>query len=334
MRSRRYVTGLLAVGLTAALGVGATAAVTAQDGGEDSLVARLAELDEQIGALPPEDVTIDPAQTWGTFVGDFVGAKLRFDAVEGELRELWVNAADAGDEDGEAVARATNALLRMHDAYRYLAEFESHDLAFPLDTFDEDGVATGADELRGDAEAGLRILSDAMQEALPAYQALRDSEAAGDARSRLEQRAAELENARAVIVPLIHEAASFQDTQVMATVQRFQTTAPGVEARARAFVVTCIDRDAYEQTAFANLTPETLAAPQGVAALVEASAELGALLIEEDVTTVDCPDVDEVHEQRVTELTVEDLFPVADEDTPEDAGEGAGEPTEAPTTSS
>jgi len=213
---------------------------------DEELIDQLVEIERDLPELPPIEVVIDPEQTWGELVGDFTGAEVGLDVVEERARSLYIQAEESGGLVAEAVADAARAILVLRLGYQHLAEWETHDLAFPLDSFDDEGVATGADELYGDAEVGLSLVLDARERSLPAYALLRDSEAADDdERAILDARYQSGLLFQRTIAPDIHRVLSYDTTQVMVTVDRFTTSAPGVEPRARMMKVVCVDREAY-----------------------------------------------------------------------------------------
>lgn len=273
--------GLVAVGLVAAAVLTVTGVAVAgvlQDESTDDagLIDRLVALEEQLPILPPDTVDVDPEQTWATFTGDFTGARVALDAVADEARALFVDAEQADGPVATAVAEVARSVLVLRSGYEYLADWETNDLTFPLDTADDDAVATGADELYGAAQTGFSLVLDARARALGAYAVLRDAQAADpEDRQVLERRYEESLAFDTGMKPDIHEALSFETTQVMRTVSRFVSTAPGDTARARMMTVVCIDREAY--------TTAELVDAGSAAALVTTPAD-------------DCPDLENGNE--------------------------------------
>lgn len=248
--TRRTTVGLIAVAALVAAALGSQMALAQGDGSAASDDALLERLDDLEGSLPdvvPTDVGIDPEETWGTIDGDFGGAAATIDTLSEDLQSLFRDADDAEGVVAEAVSNVARGWLDLGEAYDALAEWEANDLAFPLDTQDDEGVATGADEARGDAERGLRHVLAGQERHLAGYVALREEGAAPDAeaQARLDARAAEAEEFDEQLRPLIHRLLSLSTTMVLVPTERFETDAPGVEARARSFTVTCIDREAY-----------------------------------------------------------------------------------------
>jgi hypothetical protein len=242
-----------AAAIAAVLCVGATVAVAQQEDavpqgtGDDALLARLDALEPSLPAdVPPTAVTLDEESTWGTFDGDVTGAAATLTTVEPDLRSLYVDADDADSPVAEAVADVARGWLDLHQGLDELTFWETHDLAFPLDASDDEDVATDADELRGRAEAGLRLVLTAQERHLAGYVSLREAGVAEpDAQARFDARAADAEAFHVDVRPLVHELLSLRSTAVLVPVDRFETTAPGVDARARTMRVTCIDRQAY-----------------------------------------------------------------------------------------
>ncbi len=280
--STMVVTALIVAVLTS-VGANAVAGFGSQGGASDEeLIDRLVEIEAQVGDSGLE-VFLDPETTWAEFAGDFVGTKVALDRVEGQARDLFITADESDGPVADAVAAAARGILLQREALGYLAEWESADLTFPAPlTFDSLDVAIGQDTRRGDAEAGFELLIEAFELQLPAYTVLRDTEAAdATERSTFEGAYAQLKTFESETLPRLRLALSDDDTQVMATIDRFETAAPGVEARARSMTVQCIDRDAYE-TIIRGATGGDQDAV--VAGLSE--------LLADNVITVDCPDLD------------------------------------------
>lgn len=253
MASRR--TGVLAVTACAAIGlaaIGVGGAIAQQDDDTAAPTADPTDLVERLGDLEPSlpetilptTVTIDPEETGGEFDGDATGLRATIDTVEGDLRQLFI---DADDRDGE-VADAVSVIARgwldiWHGAER-LAEADAHDLAFPLDTETAEGVATGADELRGSIEAGLDLILLGQARHLDGYTVLRDEAPAEPAvQARFDARAVAAEDFDTDLRPELLALLSKRSTGVLIAVDRFDTDLPGVEPRATSTSYVCIDRD-------------------------------------------------------------------------------------------
>lgn len=272
--------GLVAAGVAgaavlAATGVAVAGVLQDEATGDAELIDRLVAIEQELPVLPPETVDLDPEQAWATFTGDFTGARVALDAVAEDARDLFVDAEQADGPVADAVAEAARGMLVLRSGYQQLAAWETNDLTFPLDT-DDDGVATGADELYGVAQTGFSLVLDARARALPAYAVLRDADAADpEDRAVLEERYERSADFDASTKPLIHQALSFETTQVMRTVSRFVSTAPGTSSRARSMTVVCIDREAYQAAELVDA--------EGAAALVTTPAD-------------DCPDLENGNE--------------------------------------
>ncbi len=283
----------LAVALVAALSIGATVAVAQQDdapapaAGDDALLERLDALEATLPVDPaPTGVTIDDEQTWGTFDGDVTGAAAILATVEPDLLSLYVDADDAAGAVAEAVAEVARGWLDLKQGLDQLAAWEAADLTFPIDASDDDDVATDADELRGRAEAGLRLILGARERHLIGYTGLRAAGAApAEAQSRFDSRAAQAETFDQDIRPLVHRLLSLRTTQVLVPVDRFETSAPGVNARARSMTVTCVDRDAYLEAGpdGATATDPSLSDPAVPPTVTAPRADCPDLPVEQDV---------------------------------------------------
>jgi hypothetical protein len=266
--SRAVATVLALAAVAIAASIGVTAAVAQQgeggdaaEGGGGTLLERLDALEAQLPATPaPATVELDADTTWGALEGDAGSARAVLDTLEPELRRLFVDADEADGPTAEAVAAVARGWLDLWQGTGALAAWESNDLAFPLDTADDDAVATGADELRGQAEKGLQLVLQGRARHLEGYTALRElGEADPAAQAGFDSRAAEAEVFDAEVRPQIVRMLSQQTTKVLVPTERFGSNAPGVEARARSMQVTCIDREALEEQGIV-LDDETLAA--------------------------------------------------------------------------
>lgn len=249
----------------------------------DQLVDRLVELERQLPELPPNDVIFSDEETWAEFTGDFTGAQVTIDTLADEARDLFITATDAKpDPTATAVASAARSILLLQEGYTLLAEYEAYDLAFPVDDTDDQGVSTGADEPYGLAEAGLRLVLDAHTRRLAAFELLRDADAVDDTEREFFDvlYRAELDF-DADMRPAIHRALSLDTTDVMRTIDRFGTSAPGADARARVMTVVCVPREAYA----AGDVPLT-SLPEGLLALP-------------DTPAADCPDLPNGSESRL-----------------------------------
>lgn len=279
------LSAVMAVAALAAVAMGgqvAAAALQAEDASPEGLIDRLAAIERELPLLAPDDVITIEEDTWAEFPGDFTGARFELDNLADRVRELFVDAEDADGPVADAVADAARAILIQREGYRHLAEWEEHDLAFPLDAFDADGVSTGADTLYGVGQAGLMLLLDANARWLSAHEILRDTELADQAERQVFADAYDVARDFASVTrPRIHRALSIDTTQVIRPVERFETTAPGTEARARTLRVVCLPREAY-------LADETLAIE-----LPESLAALG------QVPAADCPDLGNDNELRL-----------------------------------
>jgi hypothetical protein len=289
----------VAAGLVAGT-LGVTVASAQQDdappkGTDDtSLLARLDVLEPQLPAEPaPTGVTIDADGSWGTFEGDVTGAAATLGTLERDLLSLYVDADDGETPVAAAVADVARGWLDLRFAYDQLAAWEAGDLSFPLDASDEEGIATDADELRGRAESGLRLVLTARERHLAGYVALRELGAADpEAQQRFDARAADSEVFDQDVRPLVGRLVSLRSTQVLVPVDRFVTSAPGVDARARSMRVACVDRGAY--TDATTTTPVEGAAEVDVRDVEAALGLLGPTAARED-----CPALAEEQEVRL-----------------------------------
>lgn len=250
-------------------------AQTVQDATSPQLLARLGELEPQLpDEVLPVSVSFVDDEPWGTVEGDAGSLRAVLDTLEPELRRLFVDADEADGPVGDAVALVARGWLDVWQGAISLSRWESHDLAFPIGTFDQDGVATGADEVRGQAEAGFSLILDGRVRHLEGYVALRElGEADPAVQALLDGRAADAETFDSEVRPLVTRLLSRVSPTVIAVVDRFDTTAPGIEPRAGALTLVCLDRDALAE-ARGTATDEVI---PGVAARTP--------------DRIDCPDV-------------------------------------------
>lgn len=285
MGSRRRVvlalTACVAVGV-AALGIGGAVAQQDEDGaagGTDpsALVERLGELEPQLpDTIVPTAVTVTDDETWGTIEGDAAGMRAVLDTIEGDLRSLFIDADEADGDVADAVSTIALGWLDIWGGAEFLAVADSHDLAFPLDTFDADGVATGADELRGNVEAGLKLVLQGRARLLEGYTVLREQGPADpETQARFDARATAAEDFDTDLRPELHALLSERSTGVWIAVDRFTTELPGVEPRANAVQLACIDRELLREAG-------------GIV-----TAENVAELVAQTPERTDCPDLPE-----------------------------------------
>lgn len=256
--------GLVAV-TVAALGIGS--AVAQQDDTEApptasdtelQLIERLGELEVRLpSAVVPTSVDLDPDQTWGTYTGDPAGVNATLQAVEADLRRLFVDADDARGELADSVALVARGWLDHWHATAELMFADDHDLAFPLDAAD-DGVASDADQLRGRIEAGLRLVLQGQQRLLEGYSVLATAPDSDDLQPTFGRRALDAEDFDERLRPRIHTMLSERSTNVWVALERFETAAPGVEPRARSMTLVCVDRELLRE-AGGIVTEENLA---------------------------------------------------------------------------
>lgn len=279
MGSRRRIVpvlGLLTV--LAVAGFSVTVALAQEDGapsGTDdaSLLERLDALEDVLPATPPpSDVTVTANETGGQLSADGASTRAVLDTIEADLRRLFVDADDADGEVADAVAMIAMGWLDLWQGSAHLQAAETNDLAFPIETFDAEGVATGADELRGEVETGLALVLQGRDRLHRGYGTLRALQPADDlaVQVRFDARAAAEEDFDTDLRPLVHRLLSLPATTVVASTDRFRSEAPGVDARARSMTITCVDREALD-------------AAGGVAS-DELLAELAA-------DRIDCPDL-------------------------------------------
>lgn len=274
-RGRASLTALIVVAVAV---VGITAALAQTDdtptgSSPEELLARLDVLEPDLpNRVPPVGVDLAEDETWGSLQGDATSVRAILDVLEPELRQLFIDADDADGDVAEGVASVARGWLDIWTGTSAIAVAEVADLAFPLDTRDDAGVATGADELRGQIEVGLDLLLTGHDRHLAGYGLLEElGEAPLDAQLRLDARARDAVEFDEEIRPRVLAMLSSPSASVLVTTDRFETDAPGVKPRANAMTVICVDREALEEL--------------GGVATEEVLAQL------EDAGRVDCDDL-------------------------------------------
>ena len=241
------LTGLVALAVTAAAADSHDDAAAGADPAE--LLERLDALENDLPADGPvSDVLLDDEVTWGEVVGDATAVRSTLDTLEPELRALFVDADEADGDVADAVAAVARGWLDMWQGAASIATAEQHDLDFPVDTTDDLGVATGADELRGTIEVGVELALSGHARHHAGYVQLRElDEAEAGAQARFDDRAAAAETYDAEVRPRAVLLLSQQTTSVLVPVTRFASSAPGVESRAASVEMVCVDREALEE---------------------------------------------------------------------------------------
>lgn len=254
--TRRVTMSLAALGALVAATVGVGAAIAQSDDGglvDSDPASLLQRLDQLESDLPDDDAVIGADVvddvTWGVLHGDATSVRSALDTVEPDLRRLFVDADDAEGEVADAVALVARGWLDVWTGTTSIAAAESHDLAFPLEATDELGVATGADELRGSAETGIRLVLQGRDLHHDGYVALRElGQAEPAAQARFDDRAEGAEHFDREVRPVLVAMVSDPSTTLAVPTDRFETDAPGVRSRATSMRVVCVDREAYEAT--------------------------------------------------------------------------------------
>lgn len=241
------VASIAVAGVTVALAQSDDAAPTGSS--PSDLLTRLALLEPDLPArVPPVGVDLDAEETFGTLEGDATSVRAILNVLEPDLRQLFVDADGAEGDVADAVAEVARGWLDIWTGTSALAVAEANDLAFPLDTRDDDGVATGADELRGQIELGLDLLLSGQARHLAGYGLLQElGEAPLEEQLLFDARARDAQDFDDEVRPAVLEMLSEPSASVLVTTERFETDAPGVRSRARSMTVVCVDREALEE---------------------------------------------------------------------------------------
>lgn len=265
-RRRPMIGTLVAVGALALATVGVGAALAQSDdqaptgASPAALLERLDVLEDDLpGQVPPEGVQLDEDTTWGTLQGDATSVRAVLDTLEPDLRQLFIDADDADGDVADGVALVARGWLDVWTGTSSIAVAEGADLSFPIDTSDAQGVATGADELRGEVEVGLELLLAAHDRLLAGYELLEEvGEAELEAQLRIDERARDTRSYDEQLRPQVTDMLSQPSPSVLVPVERFETDSPGVQSRASSLSMVCVDRAALAELG-GVATPEVLA---------------------------------------------------------------------------
>jgi hypothetical protein len=249
-----------AVVLTAAIGVafatesdgdGNAELVTAQD---DSLVARLLELESGVPAPLPSQVYLDSSSADVRFVGSFTSARAQLDGIEDELRQLFIDAEVVRTDVGIAIADVTRGLLLERQALLVLEAAAGATDRRPTDgsdARDKDGVAVDADGLVGRQIIGMQLALDARSAQRDGYAVLA---ALADNGPAFEERLRELASYATDVEPDLIAASGRSSMQMLVPIARYGSPLGVAVAVGVSYV--CVDRDAYEALATATPTEQ------------------------------------------------------------------------------
>lgn len=269
---RRRPRRLAALLAAAALTTSGAAFVLAQDAQapatvpDDELVSRLVDLEQELAGLPLlPDVDAPEDATWGTISGDLVGTQIILEEHDEELQALVADASDADTAVGDAVEDVAASYRTMNEGYAFLAAFEQAGIGIapaPEDAEEElPAIATGVEEPRGQAEAGLSLLLNALAGFSEGYAVLRDSEAAAEDRTLFENRYAEVQAVAQSEALDVRRALSYGVTELLVAVERFEPAVVG-EDPSRNVRYVCVDRDDYLALRSEGAVPD-LPVPEG-----------------------------------------------------------------------
>ena len=278
--SIRVAAGLLACAAAATV-IGVAAA---QDGdgqleatGADAdLVDRLLEIEPDLPGLVPDQVEVDDEVADATLDGAFGQARIALDAVEADLRQLFVDADDAGTAVGDAVSDVTRGLLLEREAIIALEQADDLDVERPVDSSDEtneNDVAIDADDPAGLTLIGVDLLLDARMRELAGYELLATLGDDVDPTGTFADRADDLREYADTTDPLLRAAVGLETDQLLVAVGRFD--APVGEARATATEYVCVERETYLAAIAAgeSVATATLAAATDPNEACQATAE-------------------------------------------------------------
>ena len=292
----RNLRGVGAVGAALLVGVAALgSAVAAEGDGDEALVVAatdeelvdaLLALEDDIPAPLPSSASLAADGVDALLTGSFTSARSTFDALEEDLRALFIDADETPTAVGDAVSDVTRGLLMERQALLVLEETDRADDARPLDVSDardDDGNAIDADGLYGRTITALDLLIDARELQRIGYSVLEDLPAGVDENGVLAARSAELITYRDQTEIQLRTIASTESEQMLVMVERFD--APIGIAHSLGVTYLCVDREAYfdlEEAPEAERIAGSVEPPD--AACAEA-AQMAGLSLTEQVAT-------------------------------------------------
>lgn len=273
MRTISRVTAGLLAGAAAVAAIGAAnaqdgateappaeeAAPLATEGADGELVDRLLEVQAELPPSVPSEVIVPEDDADARITGDFGEARIAFDALEGELQSLFVDAEDAGTPTGSTVAAVASGLLLEREAVAVLEQADDLDVARPIDASDSrdaNELAIDADDPAGKDLVGVRLLLDARLRQLAGIAPLAEADPA------FADRLDELATFADTLDPQLRDAVGIPNDQLLVTVDRFD--APPGQARATASSYVCVDRVAYLLLIAGGETPAAATAATAV----------------------------------------------------------------------
>lgn len=285
--------GALAVGIGSALATEGddadeTVVVTASD---DELIERLLEIEEQLPPPLPSTVDLNRDNIDVQLAGSFSSARSTFDALEGDLRALFVDADEADSTVAEAIADVTFGLLTERQALTVLEETDPLDEARPLDATDardDDDNAIDADGLYGRLQTGLDILLEARELQRAGYDVLADLPEGADDAGVFDDRLAALTAYRDTTGIRLRTIASQPTEQLFVVVERFE--APLGVAHVLGVTYVCVDREAYFALADASPVERIAGSVEPADAACTQAAQTAGLSLSEQVAVDDLLD--------------------------------------------
>lgn len=219
-------------------------AVTA---GDQELLDRLVDVLDGRPPLVPTEADLASNQLDPVLLGSFTSARSALDALEDDLRQLYIDGDDATTAVGDAVAAVTRGLLLEQQGLLVLEESDGSTNPRPLDASDarnDQGVAIDADGLLGLESIGIDLLIQARELQRRGYEVLDEVEGADPVFSQRLEELRTYEDVEGVTLRVVTSA--FPD-ELLVPIQRFD--APIGVARATSATYACVDRFRYLELA-------------------------------------------------------------------------------------
>lgn len=213
---------------------------------DDELVQRLLALEPDLPEVLPSSATLADDGVDALLTGSFTSARSTFDAVEEQLRQLFIDADDASTGAGDAVSDVAYGLLLERQAMLVLEETDGSDSTRPLDVSDardDAGNAIDADGPYGSLQTALEILLDGRELQRSGYEVLADLPAGVDENGVFGDRYAALLDYRDATEVTLREIASTDSVQLLVGIERYD--APIGVAHSLGVTYVCVDREAY-----------------------------------------------------------------------------------------
>lgn len=256
--------------------------VVAVGADDEELTARLLELEPQIPAPLPTSADLAEDGVDALLTGSFTSSRSTFDALEDDLRSLFVDGDDATTAVGDAVSAVAHGLLLERQAMLVLEETDASDQIRPLDvsdTRDDRDNAIDADGLYGREITALNILDEARELQVTGYDTLADLDVEGA--DVFADRYASLVSYEDGVGLQLREVAGRESEQLLVEIDRYDS--PIGIAHSVGVTYVCVNREAYMELADAPVVERLTGSVEVPDADCRESARVAGLSLSEQV---------------------------------------------------